>query len=144
MKIQQLSEYKIKKITERSQRVMSFIVLPLLLGLSIGAVVCLYKYNQAVKALDSLIYDEINIEYAHKFDLSTFFVEVPEDAAFVTDLSTIDTSVIGSYPIEISVGDRQYESVLNVVDLTAPTANPVAQEIYAGDVPDPAACVKDV
>lgn len=144
MKIQQLSEYKIKKIAERSQRVMSFIVLPLLLGLSIGAVVCLYKYNQAVKALDGLVYDEISIEYAHRFDLSTFFVEVPEDAAFVTDLSTIDTSVLGSYPIEISVGDRVYESVLNVVDLTAPTANPVAQEIYAGDVPDPAACVKDV
>ena len=62
----------------------------------------------------------------------------------ITDLNSIDVSKVGSYPVKIRVGSKEYKSVLNVVDLTAPTANPVPQEFYSDKIPDPASCVKDV
>ena len=127
-----------------AQRLLSIFILPLLLGLCIGSVVCIYIYNAKKAELGKCVYHEVTVEYAHKVDMSTFFTEIPSDAVMVTDLSTIDTSKVGTYPVQIKVGDRDYESVLNIVDLTAPTANPVPQEIYAGNVPDPVACVKDV
>lgn len=125
-------------------RLMSLFVLPLLLGLGIGAIVSIVSYNRAVAGLDRRVYKEVTIDYAHKVDLGTFFTEVPAGAEFVTDISKIDTSKLGSYPIEIKVGDREYSSMLNIVDRTPPTANPVPQEIYAGKAPDPLNCVKDV
>ncbi len=139
-----LTAYKIKRKLLIAQKVASLIVIPLLLGLGIGAVVCVYVYNKELATLDKRVFHEVTMEYAHHVDISSFFTEVPADAEMITDLSSIDTSKVGSYPIQLRIGDRQYESVLNIVDLTAPTANPVPQEIYAGEVPDPAACVKDV
>ncbi|SCW68186.1 Transglutaminase-like superfamily protein [Ruminococcaceae bacterium YRB3002] len=136
--------YLWKRVQGASQRIASIFVIPLLLGLLIGSAVCLYIYNRKVAALDKLVFQEVTIEYAHLFDLSDFFTVVPSNASFVTDISTIDTSKVGSYPIEISVGDRVYKSKLNIVDLTPPTANPVAQEIYTNRPPKPEECVKDV
>ena len=138
------ADYKFRNFLSIAKRVTVLMVLPLFLGIGIGAVVCVCLYNEAVDELDSRVFHEVTVGYAHHIDLSTFFSEVPEGAAFVTDINSIDTSRVGSYPVELKVGDRIYDSVLNVVDTTPPTANPVPQEVYVGQIPDPAACVQDV
>ncbi len=136
--------FSIDRAVKIAQRLISVLVFPLLLGLAIGACVCLYIYYHLSEDLDRRVYSEVTLEYAHPIDLSYFFTEVPADAAFVTDINTIDNTKIGSYPIELRVGERHYNALLNIVDITPPTANPVPQEIYAGEAPDPVACVKDV
>ena len=142
--IESRKSFDLDRALKMAQRIVSVFAVPLLLGLAIGACVCLYIYYQLSTKLDRLVYSEVTLDYAQPIELSSFFTSIPEGAAFVTDVSTINTAVVGSYPIEIEVGNRHYNSTLNIVDTVAPTANPVPQEIYAGEVPDPVACVKDV
>ena len=144
IKSEKIARYRGRKALMIAQRVLSFFVIPLLLGLCIGAVVCVYLYNKEAAKLNKFVYHEVTMEYAHPITMSSFFTQIPQDAVMVTDLNSIDTSKVGSYPVKIRVGDKDYESVLNVVDLTAPTANPVPQEFYSGKAPEAAQCVKDV
>jgi len=91
------------------------------------------------------VYREISIEYGQQITLSAFFDEVPENAAFVTDISQIDTSKVGEYTIQISNDQVIEDAVVNVLDLTPPTADPVPQEFYLIDeIPSPETCVENI
>lgn len=64
---------------------------------------------------------------------------------FKTDMSTINMNVPGEYPLIISVGNRDYSTVMVVMDRTAPTASPVANcTTKTGIVPDAASLVTDI
>ena len=51
----------------------------------------------------------------------------------MTDVSGIDTSVPGTYPLVISYGGREEDVVLTISDTTAPVGEAVPKSIYLGD-----------
>ena len=59
-----------------------------------------------------------------------------ELATFKTDLSTIDMNVPGQYPLEISIGGKDYSTVLEILDRTPPKATPVSYTTEVGVVPE--------
>ncbi len=62
-----------------------------------------------------------------------------KDASFVTDISTIDLTKVGEYPVEIQYKEKNYTSTLKIQDTTAPKVEfqdiekPVNYEIKAED-----------
>ena len=76
--------------------------------------------------------NEVRLETGSTITVDAFFETAPEDAAIVTDVSGIDTSVPGTYPLVISYGGREEDVTLTISDTTAPEAAPVPQSIYIG------------
>ena len=65
-------------------------------------------------------------------------------AAFETDLSTINICVPGEYPLVISVGDREYATVMVIQDRSAPSASPVDYTTEVDVLPDPSKLVTEI
>lgn len=85
---------------------------------------------------------EICIETGTQLSERLFFDDVPEDCAFTTDVSAIDTSVPGTYSLTITYNRVFSKTVLvTVIDTTAPVGQAVYKHFYAGDIPDAADCV---
>ena len=84
--------------------------------------------------------NEVRLETGSVITVDSFFEAAPEDAAIVTDVSGIDTSVPGTYPLVISYGGKEEDVTLTISDTTAPDAVAVPQSIYIGtDIPAPEA-----
>jgi len=49
-------------------------------------------------------------------------------ATILTNLKSLDLSIPGSYPVEIQIGTKTYESTLQVVDTVPPKGTPVNQQ----------------
>ena len=49
-------------------------------------------------------------------------------ATILTNLKSLDLSIPGSYPVEIQIGTKTYESTLQVVDTAPPKGTPVNQQ----------------
>ena len=89
--------------------------------------------------------NEVRLETGSVITVDSFFEAAPEDAAIVTDVSGIDTSVPGTYPLVISYGGKEEDVTLTISDTTAPDAVAVPQSIYIGtEIPAPEAFVTDV
>lgn len=101
----------------------------------------LYHYDRKMAAR---IVRNVTIETGSAISLDDFFNEPIDGSYFVTDVSLIDTSHPGTYGITLHAGRFDTESVLNVVDTTAPTGTAVPQTIYAGRLPDVYECVTDI
>lgn len=101
-----------------------------------------------IKTNKALIKPEVTIETGGVISVDDFLEGPLTNAAFFTDVSGINTLVPGSYLLDISYEDLgmtfHKESVLNVVDTTAPSAVAVSQTIYCGELPDASATVTDV
>ncbi len=100
-----------------------------------------YHYDRKMAAR---IVRNVTIETGSAISLDDFFNEPIDGSYFVTDVSLIDTSHPGTYGITLHAGRFDTESVLNVVDTTAPTGTAVPQTIYAGRLPDVYECVTDI
>ena len=72
---EKISRYRGRKVLMIAQRVLSFFVIPLLLGLCIGAVVCIYLYNKEAAKLNKFVYHEVTMDYAHPVTMSSFFTQ---------------------------------------------------------------------
>ena len=60
-----------------------------------------------------------------------------DHAQFVTDVSAIDLSAIGEYPVTISYGGKNYDCTLIVKDTIAPEAQVRNLAIYSHVTPEP-------
>ena len=60
-----------------------------------------------------------------------------DHAQFVTDVSAIDLSAIGEYPVTISYGGKEYDCKLIVKDTIAPEAQVQNLAIYSHETPEP-------
>ena len=60
-----------------------------------------------------------------------------DHAQFVTDVSAIDLSAIGEYPVTISYGGKNYDCTLIVKDTIAPEAQVRNLAIYSHETPEP-------
>jgi Transglutaminase-like superfamily. len=96
----------------------------------------------------ALIKPQVIIETGDEVVLDDFIAGPLSEVQFYTDVSQIDTSVPGSYLLEISyedLGAKLYQDVvLNVVDTTAPEGEAVPQTVYTGHLPQPEDVVTNV
>ncbi|HAL74368.1 MAG TPA: hypothetical protein DCM45_04645, partial [Clostridiales bacterium] len=74
--------------------------------------------------------DSVTIEAGSTdIKIADFLNRSTDQAEWVTDISTIDRHQPGTYPVQIKVGKRVYESSLLILDTVAPIANVTAQDI---------------
>ena len=121
------------------------ILISAVFGLSAGFLAAYMLYLNAVGRLEGSVYREVNIEYGHPITIYDFFDKVPEDAKLLSDVSVIDTGVLGTYRVAIEVAGRKVYSNINIIDKTAPVAKAVPQEMYLKDpVPAAETVIKDL
>jgi len=71
---------------------------------------------------------------ASMIDTNAFLYHDTQEAVFVTDVSSIDLSVPGSYAVELQLKGKEqiYQSTLIVQDTTPPTAEPLNPQVSSG------------
>ena len=111
------------------------------------AVPCACIYGSINSRRESIV-REVTIEAGTAIELDAFLTEPLTDCGFYTDITGIDTSVPGSYGIVIKFSDFGKEfhqdTVLNIVDTTAPTAEAVPQTVYCDELPEASSVVTNV
>lgn len=85
------------------------------------------------------IADSITVEIGDSFSAEDFKVrdidEIP--ASFATDISALDLSVPGKYPIVINYYYWQYDTVLHLVDTAKPSVTTKDVTLFATQYPEP-------
>lgn len=91
------------------------------------------KTIKTTSVLISQVKDKVTIEAGSKLPLiQDFLLEEKTNEEFVTNLNLMKL-IIGTYPIEIKMGDRILSSLLEVVDTIAPTGKVKSLKAYVGD-----------
>lgn len=132
---------RVRKMTEKGKGLVTVITILIIASVFVGAFFAYKSY------LMSKIIPEVTLESGTPIDINSFLTEPRADAFFVTDISSIDPNVPSSYVIKVSVGDILIvtrDVVFNIVDTTAPTANPVPQTIYTDTIPEASSVVTDI
>ncbi len=78
------------------------------------------------------------------FDAKEFLINQKEDAAFETDISSLDLNTPGAYPVQIRTGGKIYTSTLTIVDTSPPSADVVNQAAPVGDEIKPEAFISNI
>lgn len=88
--------------------------------------------------------EQVTLEVGEQIKISDFMKNPTEEASFKTDISRVDTSVLGEHTIEIKVSFATFKSTLKLVDTVAPTAEPVEVLVEAGTLPKASDCVTNI
>lgn len=91
------------------------------------------------------VIEKVTIEAGTTADVSMFLVDSQEAATFKTDMTAIDVRVPGEHTVEISIDGKDYTSILEILDRTAPTGKAVND--YAtnvGILPEASQLVTDI
>ena len=89
--------------------------------------------------------EDVTIEAGERVPGEGAFLTSPGlNAAFVTDVSAIDTSLPGEIPIDIRIGDGVYKSALTIIDTVPPRAAPYERYIFPGNDIKPEDLIRDV
>ena len=96
-----------------------------------------------IRDADRNLKKTVVIEAGSLIRIEDFFVECPEDARFVTDVSGIDTNVPAIYKLTVFYGEAfEKDVVLKIEDHTSPKGVPVPKMQYASlPWPDASECV---
>ena len=88
----------------------------------------------AVLLWPSNIVDELTVEAGREVITANEFRKADKgiDAAFVSDLSTVDLNTIGTYSVSIEYKGKTYESTLIVEDTIAPEGKVQNVSVYSG------------
>lgn len=87
---------------------------------------------------------EVKLEVGESISIDAFLTKATTNASFKTDISQIDTSVLGEHQVKIKILCFTFGSTLEIVDTTAPTATPVEVSVEAGILPDAIECVTNI
>lgn len=90
------------------------------------------------------VVDRLVIEAGNDLVLDDFLLTDDTQAAFVTDITQIDTAVPGEYTVTIKTGRKEYTAALTIADTTAPTAQAVSVTVFSGDELSASDCVTDI
>ncbi len=90
------------------------------------------------------VVDHLITEAGDSITLADFLTSQDTEAAFVTDITQIDTTVPGEYTVAIQAGRKEYTAKLTIADTTAPTAQAVPVTVFSGDELRAADCVTDI
>ena len=110
----------------------------LLVILNVGAGVNLYRKYR------SCLNEHVTIETGSPITYDLFVTESFPGNAFITDVSQINTLVPGTYGLKVRTLMFSRDTVLDVVDTTAPTGTAVPQTIFQDNVPSAADTVTDI
>ena len=127
---------------ERARKVRNALIVVVLLAGCLVMGYRLYTHHLIAKILP-----EVTIETGSVIDVNLFTQGSLPNSAFITDISSIDTTVPGSYGLKVKGGDRievSREVILNIVDTTAPVAEAVPQTVYTDGLPAPEATVTGI
>ena len=108
---------KSKKI--RSSNKVLKIIISIILIIAIILVIALVYFNFFFKKVKENVQLELGVTELKIEDFLTD-AKFANEASFVTDLSQIDLSKIGSYEILIKINDKEYKSILSIQDTTPP------------------------
>lgn len=117
-----------------------------ILGLILAGVFCFVLLGHTA----SPVLERATLEAGHSVTPELFLrnAEKYRDfAVFKTEIYELDTSIPGEYPLVLTVKNRDYDTVLEILDRTAPTAEPAKCSTVPGVLPAPEALVtriKDV
>ncbi len=90
------------------------------------------------------VYKKVIIQAGTEIDINLFQKRDKYEMEFVTDISEIQTDVLGEYQIEVSDKDKCYTSTLHIIDTTKPQALASPQTVYLGMTVDPMSLVDNV
>lgn len=123
-----------------------YVLMPILTGIAFGTYLAFRLYSGLITDIDTAHIPAVDLEYGNPITIDLFFNEneVPVNTRFITNVSLIDPGRLASYDIAIDCGGHVVHSVLNVIDRTAPVANPVPVEMYCGEAPAPETLVTDI
>ncbi len=129
----------VKKHRKLKKRVLFVVISGIVILIGVGIYLLFFRIS-AVNAVTSEVGEEIDVV------ASDFLKNCHSDEATLkTDLSTIDTSIVGEYPVEIEYRNKVYQSKLVISDTTAPTATLVDDLVcYIGSPIEAQDCVKDI
>ncbi len=104
---------------------------------------CAY-YNGRKATYD--IRPEVNVTYDTPLTVDLFVEEGADasDCEFVSDVSVIDMSQLASYKLVVANKGHKVTTILNVVDDVPPVADPVPQQLFSLELPDPNECVENL
>ncbi len=108
---------KSKKI--RSSNKVLKIIISIILIIAIILVIAIVYFNFFFKKVKENVQLELGVT---EFKIEDFLTDAKfaNEASFVTDLSQIDLSKIGSYEILIKINEKEYKSMLSIQDTTPP------------------------
>ena len=95
----------------------------------------------------SPIPERVTLEAGRSLTIELFLKDPQKymgSAIFKTDTYELDTHIPGEYPLVITVDGRDYETVLEILDRTAPTGEPVRLTTTPGVLPEPAELVTKI
>ena len=95
-----------------------------LLGLALGVFLFIIGYMNMERGR---IIRHLTIETGSPIIFEDFFAEPVPHSSMVTDVSSIDTTVPGTYQLRIKFWRFRQDVILDIVDTTAPTAEAVPQ-----------------
>lgn len=90
------------------------------------------------------VVEEVKLEAGDTVTVQQFLEEQAEGAAFITDVSKVNTWKPGTYDVKIKVKKREFSAKLVVEDTTAPTAEAVEVVTDKGVLPEAMDCVKNI
>ena len=113
----------------------TLLILFLLLGF--GALVYMQFKPKVVKA--------VTIEAGDtEIDILEFILNKNDSASFVTDITSLDLSKVGSYPINIKIKDKIYTSLIEVIDTTPPLAESIDYTAMKDEVVAPESFISNI
>lgn len=93
------------------------ILLTEIVAIIIVAIVLIFR------GFNSKVVDSLTLE-AGKDDLSinSFLIDTSKDGEFITDITTIDLKKPGKYDVKIKLNNKEYSSVIEIIDTISPKA----------------------
>ena len=112
---------------------------PLLIGLLAGAaVVAAVCAAVLLTRTPDLVYPEIRVEAGEAVPDATAFLKAEGAAAeYGSDISLIDTTVPGTYPVTVNADGHSYECAVTVSDTIPPEGETQDASIWLGDTCEP-------
>lgn len=126
-----------RKTAAQKQR-NNLIMLSVLLGIVLFALIL-----SMIVLGSSPVVTELKLEAGSTLTAQQFLKNQKKNAQFVTDISTLDLRIPGSYTVTLQVDGQEYTCSLTVQDTVAPTADPV-QTVIAGDLPEASTLVTNI
>ncbi len=128
-----------KRYKRRKSRSKQTIIL--LLSVELILVVGVFAYFQ----LRPVVAKAVTVEAGnHEVTVDDFMLSKKAKGSFLTDITTLNTSIPGTYEVKIEVEGRVHTSLLEVVDTVAPTATVADQLALRGEEVDPNSFIVDV
>jgi len=91
------------------------------------------------------VIEKVTLEAGNPITADLFFKDYnPEQDKIVSDISTIDTTIPNTYKLMVSITGVEYESVIEIADTVAPTAQAVPQNLIYPDKVKAEDCVTNI